>query len=94
LRLDFGMVDARRHCTRLRFPTPVFEAEVASVPAWLPPGIAIGAPKIVEDRRPSQGRVGEPVAWQLRIRDYSESTLVALAIGVTPFFGTAWPIVA
>jgi hypothetical protein len=73
------MLEASRHGTRLRFSAPAFEAEVASVPAWLPPGLAIDAPEIVEDRRPTEGRVGEPVAWHLRIRaDYSESTLIAL----------------
>lgn len=79
LRLHLGMLEANRHGTRLRFPTPVFETRIASIPAWLPAGIAIDAPEVIEDARPTDGRVGEPAVWLLRIRaDYSEATLRAL----------------
>lgn len=79
LRLDFGMLEANRHGTRLRFPTPAFETRIASIPAWLPAGIAIDAPEVIEDARPADGRVGQPMVWLLRIRaDYSEATLRAL----------------
>ena len=79
LRLDLGMLEARRHGTLLRFPSPVFETEIAPVPGWLPAGIALDAPRIVEERRPSTAHAGEPVIWQVRIEaDYSEATLAAL----------------
>lgn len=79
LRVELGMLQARRHGQALRFPSPPYAAPVAAVPAWLPTGIALTEPQIVHSDAPREGRVDEALAWTLRLRaGYSESALAAL----------------